>query len=221
MGVPTTAPKRALPTIVMVAVILVALVAVVALGGVVLRRNHHNFQADAVGYVGDSITDQARGPLQTDLAADPNLIKAVGGIKIEEMVQPARDLAASNPQQVVINLGTNNVLATKTTDEEAASLQQLVDIFPAARCVHLVTINEHMVGQPTSDIQAGAVNLNQRIRSMPAADPRIHIIDWAQIVNDYDAKGDPDGPVTGDTVHPAAAGEKLLMDAYDASLSSC
>jgi hypothetical protein len=203
--------------LVVVAVAAVVVVVAIIGGRAVLSQRSKS----AVGYLGDSITDQARPTLESDLAADPDKVKAVGGIKIEEMVIPAQDLAALHPEQVVINLGTNNVLAIDPVDQEATSLQQLVDTFPAARCVHVVTINEHMASPPPKDLKAGAEQLNERIRAMAAADSRVRVVDWAKVVDDYDAAGDPDGPLTSDTVHPVGTGEKLLIDAYRRSIDAC
>jgi GDSL-like Lipase/Acylhydrolase family len=198
-----------------VVVVVVAVVGAAVLVAVRLQRH-----PTSVGYLGDSITDQARTPLVDDLDADPSLIKAISGIKIELMVGPAMELAAVHPSQVVINLGTNNVLAGSPVDGEVDGLIRLVDLFPDASCVHLVTINEHMI-QQERDVNVGARQLNDRLHAVAAANPRVRIVDWAKIVDDYDAAGDPDGPITTDTVHPAPAGQKLLLDAYRASIASC
>jgi hypothetical protein len=205
--------------------VVIALVVAVIGGAVAVRAVGRRtppppVAAATVGYLGDSITDQAREPLVAELGADPDLIKAISGIKIEMMAGPAMELAAANPTQVVINLGTNNVLAGSQVDGEVAALRGLIDRFPNARCVHLVTINDRMYA-PDRDVNAGSRALNDQLRALAAADSRLRIVDWAKIVEDYDAAGDPDGPVTTDTVHPAPAGQKLLLDAYRASIDSC
>jgi hypothetical protein len=173
-----------------------------------------------IGFIGDSITDQARAALVSQLDADPAMIRAVSGIKIDGMLQSAKELAASRPDEVVINLGTNNVLAGESTDREVDELQRLMAIFADVRCVHLVTINEHMFSWDGVDLLNGATHFNARIRAM-TADPRVHVVDWAQIVTDYDAANDPFGPMTIDTVHPDPLGKKLLLDAYQRSLDAC
>jgi hypothetical protein len=174
-----------------------------------------------IAYLGDSITDQSRDLLHTQLDADPKAIVAVGGKRIEEMEPGAHLLERRRPEQVVINLGTNNVLQEDTLDHEASALQQVVDTFPQAQCIHIVTINESMY-EPPKDLYHPAVALNDRIRAMAAADPRIHIVDWAGIVRDQDAAHDPSGPITYDNVHPTpAVGQHLLVDAEQRSIASC
>jgi hypothetical protein len=174
-----------------------------------------------VGYVGDSITDQARRPLVSELGADPWRIVATPGKTIEQMLVPAHELAATaHPDRVIINLGTNNVLGNDPLDGEVAALHQMTDVFGDARCIGLVTINEHMI-RFGDDLSGEAHRLNDAMRAMAAADPKVRVIDWAQIVIDYDAAGDPDGPVTTDTVHPAPAGQQRLLDAYRSALDSC
>jgi hypothetical protein len=177
--------------------------------------------ANQIAYLGDSITDQARNLLQSQLDAEPKAIVAVGGKRIEEMEPGAHLLERRQPEQVVINLGTNNVLQGDSLDHEAAALQQVVDTFPQARCISLVTINEGMY-EPPKDLYHPAVELNDRIRAMAGADPRIHIVDWAGIVRDQDAAHDPSGPITYDNVHPTAAvGQHLLVDAYQQAVNAC
>jgi hypothetical protein len=181
----------------------------------------HVTPPNEIAYLGDSITDQSRDLLHTQLDADPKAIIAVGGKRIEEMEPGAHLLERRQPEQVVINLGTNNVLQEDTLDHEVSALHQVIDTFPQARCIHLVTINEGMY-EPPKDLYDAAVALNAQIRAIAAADPRIHIVDWSGIVHDYDAAHDPNGPLTYDNVHPTAAvGQHLLVDAEQRSIADC
>src|SRR5262245_54294171 len=94
-----------------------------------------------VVFVGDSITDQARPVLVSHFRIGDDRVAAIGGITIDEMVQPAAALAATMPRSAVINLGTNDVGANEPAAENGALLSQMANTFPSDTCVVLVTIN--------------------------------------------------------------------------------
>jgi len=171
--------------------------------------------------VGDSITAQAKDLLVRSLSSGYHLaIDGRSNYRVAEQLPAAARMAGGDPEQVIINLGSNDVGSEVPTDESAASLAEMVALFPAARCVHLVTINESM-GVPTA--AKGPVlarDLNARIRALAATDPRIRIVDWAQIVRDFEAVNGP-GSATSDTVHPTWDGQRVLIAAYQRSLDSC
>src|SRR5215218_7564818 len=75
-----------------------------------------------VVFVGDSITDQARPLVEERFRIDDTRLKAVGGKTIDDMVEPARELAAEGPGQAVIDLGTNDVLANEPAEPNGARL---------------------------------------------------------------------------------------------------
>jgi len=201
----------------MLAVVLAAAVVLVAVGGVVWFKR----SPGPVVFVGDSITDQARPLIESRFGVDDDRLKAVPGKTIDDMMDAARGLAATSPPQAVIDLGTNDVLANEPAEPSGAALTQMVELFPSARCVHLVTINEHMLSPTYGNVGATAAALDQQMQSIAQSHPNVRIIDWDKVVLDYDAAGDPNGPITIDTVHPSALGQQMLVDAMQRSVDGC
>lgn len=173
-----------------------------------------------VAFIGDSITAQIAPKLEDQLRADPDRVRATPGIRLDEMVGVAKEVSGLEPPQVIINLGTNDVMAGETTAPNIDELNRMLDLFPKARCIHLVTINEHMYSNKV-DAHGGAVAFNNELRKAAASHPNVKLIDWAAIVNDYDAGSKPDGPITFDTVHPTEYGMQRLVDAYRAAIDDC
>lgn len=222
--------------------VLLALVLVVVLGGVALARVSNRWEArrtavagdigpvevppgpgptDDVALVGDSITEQAEETFQTSLQPPYHLrISGRGGYRIEEMEPYAIELATGNPEQVVINLGTNDVLRNWPLDKSVAALNRMVNEFKGTRCLHLVTISEHIVIADDTGVTDRAVALNAEIRRL-AQGRNFDVIDWNGLVTDYTSRGEPDGPISGDTVHPSEVGRKKLTDLYREGLARC
>jgi lysophospholipase L1-like esterase len=104
------------------------------------------------------------------------------------------------------------------TDQTAATLSKMVSLFPEAACVHLVTINENIPREAGAAAARSATRLNERVRTLAEADPRVRIVDWAGIVAAERQRGvDP----TIDGVHPSEDGYELLSAAYETSFDSC
>ena len=171
--------------------------------------------------LGDSITEQATGPLHERFDSSYAMsISGVSGERADQRVADASAYAATTPGQVIINLGTNDVLQGTPPDETASSLTQIAEGFTDTRCIHLVTINESMVDLSRPQLHDGAVAVNERVRSMAAAHGW-DVIDWAGIVAASDRAGNPEGPLTLDTVHPTPLGQQRLLDAYADALHRC
>ena len=200
-------------------IIALGLVAIIVVAAVVGWRAIQ--PKNQIVFVGDSITDQARPDIESRFAVDENHLKAVGGKTIQDMSAAAHDLAELAPRKAVINLGTNNALLGQPVDKNSQDLSEVLGYYRDTTCVLVVTINEHMISPGGLDANGRAVSLNQQIRQWAAGSPGRKVIDWAQIVNDYDAAGTPDGALTLDTVHPTPLGQKRLLDAYEAGIASC
>lgn len=174
-----------------------------------------------VAVLGDSITvvsnDQIKDALGRDFHPD---IAAVLGITAGEMIPAAQKAAQKSPEQVVIELGSNDVLKKGPLDQAAQHLRELVAQFPKAKCVHLVTINSHMTdaGKPVAP-RAGL--LNAAIVQIKASDPRIALIDWNGAVSDAMAAHGGKETLTSDTVHPNGDGAKVLATLIRAGLDRC
>lgn len=222
--------------------VLLALVLVVVLGGVALARVANRWEArrtavagdvgpaevpagpgptDDVALVGDSITEQAEETLLTSLRPPYHVrISGRGGYRIEEMEPYAIELATGKPEQVVINLGTNDVLRDWPLDKSVAALNRMVTKFKDTRCVHLVTISEHILIAEDPAIKDRAVALNAEIRKL-AQSRNYDVIDWSGLVAGYVAQGEPEGSISGDTVHPSELGQKKLAELYREGLARC
>ncbi len=201
------------------AVVAVMAMAIAAVGVVAWRRPADHRPTMAI--VGDSITEQARSVLRRELGHDWRLrVDGRPGATVAEQLAAARTLAEGDPAQVIVDLGTNDVLQGRSPDASADDLRQLVASFPDAACIHLVTVNEEMVlGE--ARLQRPAAELNTAIASMAADDPRLDVVDWAEAVRTYQAGPQPDGPITSDSVHPTGYGKQVLAGLYADALAGC
>ncbi len=168
--------------------------------------------------LGDSITDHGQRELN-DTGHHSMIIagRLQDTFRIDDQLPVAGRWAPRSFQQVVINLGTNDAVQGWPQDQSSANLTKLVGMFPNAACLHLTTINEHLRGR-SSEAGPSATALNDQIRAMAAADPRISIVDWNALVEANSAEG---VDLTSDGVHPTREGGQLLINAYDMSMDSC
>jgi hypothetical protein len=176
---------------------------------------------DDVAIVGDSITELSEQTVRDTLQPAYHLrVRGRGGYRIEEMEPYAVELAATGPEQVIINLGTNDILRNQPIDRAAVALERMVKDFSQAHCVHLVTVNETMQSATDPGMGARARQLNAQIRRI-ATTYHTQIIEWSAAVVFDMFGGSPGGPLTGDGVHPNAKGQKLLAALYQRSLQTC
>ncbi len=201
--------------------VLLGLVAVVVLVVVAVVWRRPWTDHTTVAIVGDSITEQGRDVLAGELSGEWQLkVDGEPGYTIEQQVPAARTLAESDPSQVIVNLGTNDVLQGVAISESEAALREVVAAFPRATCIHLVDVNEDMlvVG---GDGPERARAVNEVIRRVAAEDARIDVVSWAGIVDQQLEAGQPDGPILVDTIHPSQRGKELLTEAYAEALAAC
>lgn len=176
-----------------------------------------------VALLGDSITvvseDALRGELRHDYRLD---IEATSGLRTDQLV-PAVDAEVPPGQdQVVINLGTNDVGQSWPLEQSEASLRELLARFPDARCIHLVTVNERILdfaGRGAENERARA--FNAMLARVAASRPGADVVDWTAEVDAYVAAGEPEGPFTTDSVHPTPAGQRALARMYHRALDAC
>jgi lysophospholipase L1-like esterase len=174
-----------------------------------------------VAIVGDSITEQGESALNQTLSHDWRLsIDGRSGHTVAEQLPAARSLGERAPSQVIVNLGTNDVLKRDDLTQSAADLAEVVAAFPGATCIHLVTVNEgiELGGRSFADRSA---ELNRSISALAAADPRIDVVDWSAAVAAYEAGDQADGPILTDTVHPSPRGQLALAARYAEALAAC
>lgn len=174
-----------------------------------------------VTFLGDSITVISADDISAALGRDyrPEF-SAVIGIQTGQLLPAARTATRADPDQVVIDLGTNDVLQDAPLDQAAANLAELVSLFPRARCIQLVNINTNMARVGRS-FRARAVLLNAAIDRLGATDRRINVIDWNSMMSADVAANPPVGSLTSDTIHPVPAGRTALARAIRAALDRC
>ena len=162
--------------------------------------------------IGDSITVLSAGAIEAALGGVEK-ITAVGeiGYDIGQMLPYARTIALTVPNTVVINLGTNDAAKGVPPARSAVQLDSMLAQFPQATRV-LVTVNTHF---DTAECSARAQALNEHIRSVGYP-----VADWNAAVSDELAAGLPNGPVTSDTIHPTAYGQKILANLIAGALKS-
>jgi lysophospholipase L1-like esterase len=172
---------------------------------------------------GDSITELSAGVLAGALDGTFGIgghdvaVVARSGATAGEM-EPSVVTAVAGPDQIVINLGTNDAVRTGTVAEGLASIERMAGAYPDARCVHLVTLNEGMVafedavgpGQRAAELNRGLLALAER--------EGYRLIRWDQLVAEATARGEQ---LTLDSIHPSPEGEAVLADAYREAIESC
>jgi lysophospholipase L1-like esterase len=174
-----------------------------------------------VTFLGDSITVISADDISSTLDRDyrPEY-SAVLGIQTGQLLPAARTAAEADPDQVVIDLGTNDVLQKAPLDESDGHLAELVGLFPGSRCIHLVTINTNMAAYGIS-YRSRAQEINRSIRRLAASDPRIGIIDWDAAMSADVAAHPPGGTLTSDSIHPNDAGKQVLARSVRTALDDC
>jgi lysophospholipase L1-like esterase len=199
-------------------VVVIVVLLLVAFVGVRFVQ-HRNLVSAAL--VGDSITDQSRSVLERELGSAYSVeVDGVGGARVDQMQGEADKLAATKPQQLVINLGTNDVVGKFPVDQSIQQYEAMIAKFPDVKCLHLVTVNENIVSFTDPELPKRTADFNNRVRDL-ANRHHGRVIDWAQIVKDYLAAGEPDGHLSSDTIHPTEMGQQKLAAAYLASLDAC
>jgi lysophospholipase L1-like esterase len=169
--------------------------------------------------LGDSITDQGQRFVRAEMRASYDLsIDGKASFRIDQQLPSARRWAQRPFSQVVINLGTNDADQGYSVDESTESLTDMVALFADAVCVHLVTLNEQPPTINTAEAPARAIQLNERIRQLAAADPRVRVIDFDSILREVRSGGtDP----TEDGIHPIDEVHERLSEAIASSVDTC
>jgi hypothetical protein len=183
---------------------------------VVLRQ-----ERQPVVLIGDSITANLAAAARSALH-DSYSVELDGrpGYRVDQLVESAQNASRFPFRQVVVNLGTNDVM---TPDQDLAAslgaMAQIIASFPEVDCIHVVTVNEQMVSDEV-DAGARASRFNDGLQQLAADDDRVNIIDWNEIVASYEAEH-PGEMITTDTVHPDETGNRLLAEAYEDALDAC
>ena len=202
-------------------VLLAATMAVIASG---LAGCGNSNEGDSVAIIGDSITDFDQTDLHEQLGDTYHLVISGNfGFTTAAVKPEAKFVGARDFDQVIFNIGTNDVLQNFDAKTSMAVLSEEIGYYGSARCVFIVNINEHMVnhntGQATTD---DAKKFNAAFDKLANADPRISVIDWnglaASSLND---KNPPFSTLTEDSVHPTDEGNRKLNVLYGDALEAC
>jgi hypothetical protein len=199
--------------------IAIVLVVVVSIQVAYLTGVIDDEQRPRVLVLGDSISDRGQRSLRDEVAGAFEVsIDGKASFTTQMMVPAAQRWSTRDFEQVIINLGSNDIAQGVDVDQSALTLAQMVDLFPEAVCVHLVTVTEAMPEAAGPDVRRRAAELNERMRSLAAEDERVRIVDWAAIVRDEIAQGrEP----TLDGVHPTNETHPRLAAAQAESLDAC
>lgn len=172
---------------------------------------------DSVALFGDSLTllvaDAVKAGADDEFSIN---VSGTWGLRVDELLDQAAEVSNSDPSQVVINLGTNNVLQHHDAVASAQDLASMLDQFADVPCVHVVTLNEH-INRLGEDFAPDAAALNAQIRELAGRQLNTNVIDWNAIVTEHLAEG----IISEDTVHPNSKGVELLADAYLDALRTC
>jgi lysophospholipase L1-like esterase len=177
---------------------------------------------ERVVLLGDSITELGESTLEARLGDRwALLVDGQSGATVAQRLPAAERAADDDPRQVVVNLGTNDVTLLLDPAASVAQMRDLLDLFPDAACLHVVTVGEgiEINGRRYADEAAA---YNEGLRSLAAADPRVTVLDWdAALHADEEANGTASDELLHDTVHPTVRGEEVLAALYAAGLESC
>lgn len=208
-------PLRPWPAVVVAAALVGVLCSGAVLSGCAL------FGGERVTVFGDSITSLGANVMEEQLGGEYSLdIDGVFGATIADRLAAASEAAATGPDQVVINLGTNDVVHGAAIDAAARDLDAMVGLFGDADCVHVVTLNTNVTVDGERFTEP-AEELNRAIEALSEAHPNVDVVRWDLIQQAAVDDGGGSTALTSDGVHPTDEGQRLLAEAYDDALGSC
>ncbi len=181
-------------------------------------------KGDSVAVIGDSITVFDQTELQSRLGRDFELVVSGStGYTIAEVMPEAQFVASRTYDQVIINMGSNDVLNGLDVDQSMSDLVAIIALFDSASCLHLVNVNEHMINLTTTSFTTTAARtFNAALADLVVGDGRLSIIDWAAVTDDNLNDDEPPwSTLTEDSIHPTEEGNRVLHGLYDDALASC
>ena len=176
-----------------------------------------------VAFIGDSITNLSGPTFRRVLVAQgypEPFVSGINGIRADQRVTEAPALLAPvHPDVLVIELGTNDVgqfaqdhpgADAATRDAHARTVAANVAALAGSTpCVVIVNVSANTMSPVANDIARAE---NRALADWVIHEPRAHLADWDHVVADEFARGEPDGSMTSDTVHPTAHGADRLAD---------
>ncbi len=172
---------------------------------------------DRVGVLGDSITSLDTGDLEAQLGDQFRFtISGNFGKTAEEVTPQAEVMARLTYDQVIIDLGTNDVLEgllATTCRRHDRFAGEVVRFRP----VHPCGDGERTHGQPAHRALhiEGARQFNDALRAYAQGQDRVDVIDWNAAASDHLNNSDPPtSTLTTDSIHPTSEGNRVLNDLY-------
>ena len=159
--------------------------------------------------LGDSITYLSGAAIHA--ALDPAYtvdVNGIPGIEVAGQQTSALKYAQTQPDVVIINLGTNDVGARRDPSDVIRELGAMAAEFGPTTCVVLVTLTTHV---PSDDFEQRATAVNRWIRSQQ------HVADWDSAL----AATDPPAELTTDTVHPTVEGQSVMAQLLQQQVDAC
>lgn len=177
--------------------------------------------------LGDSITYASAEALSERFSDRPAelTIDARPGSTAEEVRRRAHtvmdDLGDTGPEQVIVNVGTNDVMLGYDPSRTLDDVTAMVDLFADARCVHVVTISRQILVLDDPGLGDRIEELNGLLGDLADERSAVRILDWNLVLDDPPADLETGDLLAGDTVHTSPLGEAILADAYVAALDGC
>ena len=137
------------------------------------------------------------------------------GFTIEQLLPLAARYAATNPAVAVIEAGSNDAGRTDvpwSSDDELNIEGQMIQRFPAARCIVWVNIKSN---GPNGTFNDHAVELNDGLLTWQAREPRLIVLDWDGVTADHPEY------FYADAIHPNQAGQDLMAELIRTAVDGC
>ncbi len=163
-----------------------------------------------VAILGDSITvlstSQINHALEGVYTTD---VRAQSGQRIDQMLVELDDALAERPNEVVVNLGTNDVLQANM--HWRTSFDRMIAALAEQPCVEITTISTRVNGWGAVPAIAGQIN--DAIAQAVASHADFHVVDWNAAVHMGGSQ-----LLVSDQVHPSAIGEATLASLVRSAL---
>jgi len=159
--------------------------------------------------IGDSITYLSNAAIHASLEPVHAVeVNGIPGIEVAGQQAAASQYARTQPDVVIINLGTNDVGAQRNPADVIGELGAMASEFGSASCVVFVTLTTQVV---TDDFKQRATEVNRWIRNQR------HVADWDSALTE----ADPLVRLTTDTVHPTAEGQLVMAQLIQRQVDAC
>jgi lysophospholipase L1-like esterase len=141
-------------------------------------------------------------------------VRAQSGVRIDQMLEQLEEAVASEPHDVVVNLGTNDADQVRTHPDWRTGLVRMVELLEPVPCVVLVTVGTRV------DARTGtttARDINVALVQAAAAHPNFHVLDW----NALTLGPEGDTLLEPDDVHLSDRGKAVLAERLERTVAAC